>query len=713
MLVNSGRIAREEVCPVDTQDSYASLAGKNIRILYIEDDAGLARLLQKKIERQCEIQVETAADGEMGVSLSQEQAFDAAIIDYNLPGISGLDVLKQLKGNDPDLPVIILTGAGNEEVAASVMKAGALDYLVKGVGEDFIAEICSSIRHALSEKQKRLDQKKVFARWQLAKIVFDITKEGIVVTDANNTIETVNPAFKAITGYSYTEVVGQNPSILQSGRHDEPFYQQMWQSVHKQGFWEGEIWNKKKSGLIYPEWLAIHAILDEAGEIIQYVAVFSDITQRKANEEKIWHQANHDALTDLPNRTLLVDRAESALQRAKREHTNMAVMFMDLDHFKHINDHYGHAAGDELLITVAERISSTLRKSDMVVRISGDEFVVLMPLLEHSMDAGRVAEKIISTLSQPYLLCDNNVHISASAGIAVFPGDGDHVEALMKHADLAMYKAKESGRNQHVFYDQKMNEVSENRTEVEHDLIQALQDNQLVMYYQPVTDIRSNKITHAEALIRWQHPVKGLVPPDDFIPIAEQCGLIISLGEWVVSEVSRQVSQWQSEGKSDLHVFLNVSPIQLMHSNLPAYLAKAAKQFPLSRGNIGIEITENVLIDGPDKIKQVLDVLKDEGINFLIDDFGTGFSSMRYLQKLPFDGLKIDRSFVSMVDEDHEKAVLVKAMIHMAHSLNLTVVAEGIEREQELAFLRAHDCDFAQGYLLGRPEPAEKFIRLL
>jgi len=695
---------------MNTQDS---LADKHICILYIEDDAGLARLLQKQIERHCHIRVVTAADGEKGVALSREQHFDAAIIDYNLPGISGLDALKQLKEGDPDLPVIILTGVGNEEVAASVMKAGALDYLVKGIGEEFITAVCSSIGYALDEKQKRLDQKKVFARWQLAKTVFDVTKEGIVVTDADNIIETVNPAFKEITGYSYSEIVGQNPGIMKSGRHDELFYQQMWKSIHEQGFWEGEIWNQKKSGVVYPEWLAIHAIYDEAGTISQHIAVFSDITQRKANEEKIWHQANHDALTGLPNRTLLTDRAESALQRARREHTNMAVMFMDLDHFKYINDHYGHAAGDELLVTVADRVSASLRKSDMVVRISGDEFVVLMPLLEHATDAGRVAEKIISTLSQPYLIYDHKIHISASVGIAVFPGDGDDVEVLMKHADTAMYMAKESGRNQYVFYDQKMNDASENRAEVEHDLIQALQQNQLIMYYQPVIDIRSNKITHAEALIRWLHPEKGLVPPDDFIPIAEQCGLIIPLGEWVVNEVSRQVSQWRSEGISDVHVFLNVSPIQLMHANLPAYLTRAAKQFPLSRGNIGIEITENVLIDGSDKIKRVLDTLKDEGINFLIDDFGTGFSSMRYLRKLPFDGLKIDRAFVSMVDKDHEKAVLVNAMIHMAHSLNLTVVAEGIEREEELAFLRAHDCDFAQGYLLGRPTPAEEFIKLL
>jgi len=690
-----------------------SPADKNIRILYIEGDAAFARLLQKQIERECGFRVETAADGEKGLSLIQKQRFDAVMVDYNLPGINGMDVLKRLKDVDPDMPVIILTGVGNEVVAASVMKAGALDYLVKGVGEEFIETVCSSIREGLDEQHRRESQKKIFTHSQLARTVFDVTKEGIIVTNANNMIELVNPAFTVITGYSFNDVVGQNPSTLKSTRHDEKFYQKMWKSIHEKGFWEGEILNKKKSGVVYPAWLEIHAIYDDTRAIIQYVAVFSDITERKAKEKKIWHQAHHDALTDLPNRTLLMDRAESALQRAKREHTNMAVMFMDLDHFKHINDHYGHAAGDELLITVADRISSTLRKSDMVVRISGDEFVVLMPLLEHVIDAGRVAEKIIFILSQPYLICDQKVHISASAGIAVFPGDGDHVETLMKHADMAMYKAKESGRNQHVFYDQQMNDVSDNRTEVEHDLIQALQENELVMYYQPVTDLRSNKITHAEALIRWLHPVKGLVPPDDFIPIAEQCGLIIPLGEWVVSEVSRQVSQWQSEGKGDVHVFLNVSPMQLMHANLAAYLAKAVKKFPLSRGNIGIEITENVLIDGPDKVKRVLDGLKDEGINFLIDDFGTGFSSMRYLRKLPFDGLKIDRAFVSMVDEDHEKAVLVEAMIQMAHSLNLTVVAEGIEREQELAFLRAHDCDYAQGYLLGRPIPAADFIKLL
>ncbi|MDQ6965560.1 MAG: bifunctional diguanylate cyclase/phosphodiesterase, partial [Mariprofundaceae bacterium] len=333
--------------------------------------------------------------------------------------------------------------------------------------------------------------------------------------------------------------------------------------------------------------------------------------------------------------------------------------------------------------------------------------------IEHAADAGVVAEKIIATLSQPYEISDNKLYISASGGIAVYPGDGDDVETLMSHADMAMYKAKESGRNQHLFFGQQMNDAAEIRAEVEAELLVALKENQLVMFYQPVLDLRSNQITHAEALIRWQHPEKGMIPPNDFIPVAEQCGLIIPLGEWVANEVCRQTEIWRQTREDHLQVFLNVSPIQLMHANLDRHFVQAMGKYHVPAGTIGIEITENVLIEGPDKIKPVLDRLKDMGLDFLLDDFGTGFSSMRYLRKLPFDGLKIDRAFVDGVDLDYEKAVLVKAMIVMAHSLSLRVVAEGVERQEELDFLREHGCDFVQGYLLGRPMPADQFLALL
>ena len=694
------------------QETDISSTGSDIHILYVEGATASGGFMKKQLERSCRFRVETAADGEQALHLLRERHFHTALVNFVPSAENGLRALHAIRAGDTDLPIIILNGESNEEIAVSVMKAGAFDYLVKGRGNDFVERLNQAVHSAFAERQRHAQQKRVFARWQLAEKVFDVTREGIVVTNSDNVIEAVNPAFSAITGYAFDEAVGQNPRLLQSGRHDKRFYQQMWEAIHTHGSWEGEIWNKKKSGEIYPEWLTVHAIF-EGDRIIQYIAVFTDISTRKKDEAKIWHQANYDALTDLPNRTLLEDRAREAMQRAKRDRTSMAVIFIDLDRFKYINDHYGHAVGDALLVAVAGRISSTLRKSDTVIRVSGDEFVVLMPQIKEPMDAGRVAEKIIASVSQPYLISDARIHISASAGIAVYPGDGDNVEALMSHADVAMYKAKENGRNQHLFFDQKMNDEAENRAEVEADLLVALRENQLLMYYQPVIDLRTNRITHAEALVRWMHPTKGMIPPNDFVPVAEQCGLIIPLGEWVANEVCRQMEDWRKTRKEDLQVFLNVSPIQLMHANLDKHLMQALDRFALPQGSIGIEITENVLIDGPEKIKPVLDRLKAEGLSFVIDDFGTGFSSMRYLRKLPFDGLKVDRSFVSGVDQDHEKGVLVKAMINMAHSLNLNVVAEGVETEEELAFLRAHDCDFVQGYLLGRPMPAERFFEAL
>jgi len=484
----------------------------------------------------------------------------------------------------------------------------------------------------------------------------------------------------------------------------------MWKSIAQRDCWEGEIWNRKKSGEVYPEWLTINAIRDDTGEISEYIGIFTDITRRKADAERIWHQANYDKLTDLPNRALLVDRAQASLRQARREHTSMALMFVDLDRFKHINDHYGHAAGDAVLIEVARRIATVLRKSDTVIRLAGDEFIVLMPMVHQVADAGRVAEKVIGTLSLPYMIAENRMSISASAGIAVFPGDGDDIESLLSHADMAMYKAKERGRSRYLFFDQQMNEEVRCRNEIERQLKVAIREQQLVLYYQPVIDLHSNRITHAEALIRWQHPEKGLLMPGDFIPVAEESGLIIDLGEWVIDAVCEQLGAWCGPFAAKLQVSLNVSQNQMVHADLENQLAAAMRIHHAPAGQLSIEVAESVRMDAA---RDRLDKMRQLGIHFLIDDFGAGFSSMRYLKQLPFDGLKIDRTFIAGVETDGENAVLVKSMIDMAHSLSLTVVAEGVECEAEAAFLREHGCDYGQGYLFGKPVPAEQFQDML
>jgi len=504
-------------------------------------------------------------------------------------------------------------------------------------------------------------------------------------------------------------VIGKNPSMFRSERSSDAFYRSMWKSIAQRDCWDGEIWNRKKSGEVYPEWLTINAIRDDTGEISEYIGVFSDITRRKADEEKIWHQANYDKLTNLPNRSLLVDRAESALKRARREHTSMALVFVDLDHFKQINDHYGHAAGDDLLVEVAGRIASVLRQSDTVIRLAGDEFIVLMPVVHQVADAGQVAKKVIEALSEPYQLAEHSVTMSASAGIAVFPGDGDDIDTLLSHADMAMYKAKERGRNLHLFFDKQMNEEARCRNDIEKQLEIAIREGQLVMHYQPVITFKSNRITHAEALIRWQHPEKGLLMPDAFIPAAEETGLIIPLGEWVIQTVCSQMDIWSKTNIHALHICLNISPIQMMHASLDKQLSSAMHAHQAAAGHLDIEMNESVVANGSALISAKLDAMRRQGVHILIDDYGTGFSSMRELTRLPFDGLKIDREFISGVDTDGEKAVLVKTMIDMAHSLNLKVVAEGIETQAEASFLRQHQCDCGQGYLFGKAVPAEQF----
>jgi len=688
-------------------------SGAAAHLLYIESNAGVATQMQQQLRQQCDFDVEIALDAEEGLRRLQCGDFDLALVDYDLPVLNGLQLLNILRDNGIATPVVILSSEGDEEIATAVMKAGAVNYLPRRADGSHVDRICESVRRICRESAERLHDELCLSQQRLAKKVFDVTREGIVVTNADVEIIAVNPAFTEITGYTFEEVVGKNPSILRSDLSDEDFYRRMWQELEKWDCWEGEIWNKKRSGEVYPAWLTINVTRDDGGAISEFIGVFTDITRRKADEEKVWHQANYDRLTDLPNRALLMDRARTALDRARREHTSMALMFVDLDRFKHINDHYGHAVGDELLIEVAGRFAHVLRQSDTVIRLSGDEFIVLMPVIHRVVDAGRVAQKVIEILSQPCLIAGHTLSISASAGVTVFPGDGDDIDTLLRHADMAMYKAKEQGRNQYLFFDQQMNLEAEYRNEIERQLQTAIEQHQLVMYYQPVVDLSNNRITHAEALIRWQHPQRGLLLPGDFVPVAENSGLIMRLGEWVIQNVCRQMDAWRDAFGATLQVSLNISSNQMVHANLEAQLASAMHIHHSAAGYLSLEVKEHVFSEGVDVIRARLETLQQMGLHFMIDDFGTGFSSMRDLRQLPFDALKIDRSFIAGIDSDAEQGVLVRSMINIAHSLNLKVVAEGIEREAEAEFLRDSGCDCGQGYLFGKPVAVAEFQRLL
>ncbi len=419
-------------------------------ILYVEDDAGLARLLQKRLPRQSAVRVDLAADAEQGLTRLQNETYMLVLVDYQLPGMNGLEFLHALRHSKNETPVIMLTGAGNEEVAVAAMKLGAVDYLVKDAAGSYLELLPTIIQRIWNHQELLRGQRLARLRQQQANVVFEAAREAITITDELNNIEAINPAFTRITGYSFDEVVGKNPSVLQSGRHDAHFYEAMWADLLKNDFWQGDIWNRRKNGEIYPEWLSLSVIRDDAGEITQYVAIFNDITERKQDEEKVWHQANYDALTGLPNRSLFMDRAEQALHKAKRDSNSCALLFIDMDRLKTINDTLGHLCGDKALEEMGKCLRASIRKTDTVCRYAGDEFMVLLPGVQSADESETVAKNILRALSAPILLDGNSTQLSASIGIAVFPQDGEDIESLLNRADTAMYQSKNSGGHRYT-----------------------------------------------------------------------------------------------------------------------------------------------------------------------------------------------------------------------------------------------------------------------
>ncbi len=557
------------------------------------------------------------------------------------------------------------------------------------------------------------DASKSTEKLRMAEKVFENTIEGIVVTDKDATIQWVNPAFTAITGYSSHEAIGKNPRILRSEKHAREFYTQMWDSLINHGKWQGEIWNRRKNGETYPEWLTISAICDEEGNTIQYVSVFNDISERIKREEHIKYQAYHDALTKLPNRYLLYDRLNMNISHAHRNQEKLAVMLLDLDRFKRINDTMGHPAGDMLLQEVALRLRDSLREGDTVSRLGGDEFCIIVEDIKHVENTLKVAQKIFKALSKPFLLRDHELYITTSIGVSIYPNDGADVDSLIKNADTAMYEAKAQGRNSVRLYTSSMNDEALKRLAIENEIIKGLEKEEFVVYYQPQLCLRTNKITGAEALIRWQHPELGFLLPGKFIHIAEETGLVELLGNWVLSTACRQNKLWQEKGHTAINISVNISAMQFQQKSLIKSVNVALQKSGLAAGYLDLEITESSAIQDQDFAIMLLKELKKNGLQISMDDFGTGYSSLALLNKLPIDRLKIDRSFISNIGNDVEKQAIVSAIIAMAKSLGLTVVAEGVETQEQLEYLKEHHCDEIQGYLISTPVKAEDFEALL
>ena len=563
-----------------------------------------------------------------------------------------------------------------------------------------------------------IDQrKKTDGELRIAATAFE-TQEGMLVTDANGDILRVNHAFTTITGYSADEVVGKNPRLLSSGRHDAVFYEAMWSKISSEGAWEGEIWNRRKSGEVYPEHLTITAVKDSMGNVTNYVATLTDITLNKAAAEKIEHLAFYDPLTKLPNRRLLIDRLQQAFASSARSGKTGALLFIDLDNFKNLNDTLGHDTGDLLLQQVAERLSACTREGDTVSRFGGDEFVVMLEeLSEQQIEAAAQAEaignKILASLNKPYELGAHPYHSTPSIGITLFNDHEHETEDLLKQADLAMYQAKNAGRNALRFFDPKMQENINQRTAIERELRLALKKEQFQLYYQIQVDSEGHALG-AEALIRWIHPERGLVSPAQFIPVAEETGLILPVGQWVLETACAQIKAWEKDERTrELVLSVNVSARQFRQSGFVTQIQTIIERFAINPTKLKLELTESILLESIEDTISTMNALNDVGVQFSLDDFGTGYSSLQYLKKLPLGQLKIDQSFVRDITFDEQDRSIVRTVIAMARSLELEVIAEGVETEEQKQRLMNSGCTHYQGYLFSKPVPVEHFERLL
>jgi diguanylate cyclase (GGDEF)-like protein/PAS domain S-box-containing protein len=540
------------------------------------------------------------------------------------------------------------------------------------------------------------------------------THEAIMITDADANIIRVNEAFVKVTGFTEAEVLGKNPRLLNSGKQNTIFYKNMWNAIKTVGNWSGEIWNRRKNGEIFSEWQTISTVRDAKGSITHYVSFFSDITDFKNSKQTVEKLAFYDPLTDLPNRRLLYERLSDELMVAKKYQHIGALLFIDLDRFKNINDSLGHSVGDHLLIKVAQRLQAILDKDSTAIRLGGDEFIVLIASQQQSANelinhAESIAENIIAEICLPYVIAEHDLYISPSIGITLYTRDDDNVDLILRRADTAMYHAKDAGRNTYRFYQSSMQEQADARLIMEKNLRKAIEKNELSMYYQPQSSF-TGEIVGAEALIRWNQTEQGMISPADFIPVAEETGLIIDIGCWVINAVCLQIHSWDLQGVVVQHIAVNISPKQFHQADFVSVVIKIIEDYDINPCRILLEITEGVFLKNIDEAIRKMNTLREYGFNFSIDDFGTGYSSLSYLKRLPFDQLKIDQSFTNDMMTNPQGAAIVQAIIVMAESLGLNLIAEGVETNKQLNSLSDYGCHFFQGYYFSKPLPPEQFI---
>jgi diguanylate cyclase (GGDEF)-like protein/PAS domain S-box-containing protein len=688
---------------------------KVLQILLVEDNAGDARLLTEMFhtEKPGSFHLTHILRMKEAVIHLQKGGTDIVLLDMGLPDGHGIETVRRAHAAAPDVPMIVLTGLDDEALAGEALKEGAQDYLIKGQIEN--RALPRALRHAIERHRM---QETLFNESERAQVTLNCIGDAVICTDISGSITFLNPTAEKMTGWSSSEAAGRPLTevfrILDAASHEPALNPVELAVLHNRIVHLSSNCSLVRSdGSEIGIENSVAPIHDRKGKAIGAVIVFRDVSRARAMALEVAHSAHHDFLTGLPNRMLLNDRVSQAIGAAQRKPKKVGVLFLDLDGFKHINDSLGHPTGDKLLQSIARRLTACVRESDTVSRQGGDEFVVLLSEMAHAEDAAITARRMLAAIAEVHPIDYHDLHVTTSIGLSVYPDDGLDADTLVKNADTAMYQAKENGRQSYQFFKPAMNVRAVERQSIEEHLRRALERKEFTLHYQPKVDLRTGKIAGAEALIRWTQAKRGAVSPAEFVPVAEDCGLIVPIGEWVLREACTQAGAWVAAGLPMASIAVNISAMEFRVENFPDKIFAILEEAGLDPGSLELELTESVMMKRAESAASVLKALRAKGVRVAVDDFGTGYSSLSYLRKFPIDSLKIDQSFVRQITSTPPETTIVAAIISMGRSLNLQVVAEGVETEEELAFLQGHRCDEAQGYFFSRPVPAEQFAKLL